>query len=102
MDQVHPHPTHNDNPVLVEVLRGDNMESRHRNAVAVVDATGYVVLSAGEFEQAIFPRSAIKPLQALALLETGAADAFALSDGEIAHACASHNGEDIHRDAVLA
>lgn len=90
------------NPVLVEVVRGDIVESRHRAAVAVVDASGNMVLSAGDFEQTIFPRSAIKPLQALALIESGAADAFGLSDAEVALACASHNGEDVHRDAVLA
>ena len=90
------------NPVLAEVTRGDTVESRHRGAFAVVDAAGRVALSAGDVERAIYARSAIKPIQALALIETGAAAAFALSDREIALACASHNGEPCHVDALRA
>jgi L-asparaginase II len=90
------------NPVLVEVTRGDAVESRHRGAFAVVDGDGRVVLSAGDPEIGVFPRSAIKPLQALALVESGAADAFGLSARELALACASHNGEDTHSGAVRA
>jgi L-asparaginase II len=87
-------------PVLVEVTRGDTVESRHRGSFAIVDGNGRVVLSAGDPELGVFPRSAIKPLQALALVESGAADAFALSDRELALACASHNGEDTHTGTV--
>ena len=53
------------NPVLVEVLRGGLVESRHAGAVAVVDADGGRVLALGEVERPVFPRSAIKALQAL-------------------------------------
>jgi L-asparaginase II len=81
-----------DNPVLVEVVRGDLVESRHRGAFAVVDAAGRVVLSRGEVSGAVYARSAIKPLQALPLIESGAADRFGLGAREIALACASHNG----------
>jgi L-asparaginase II len=88
------------NPILAEVTRGDTVESWHRGSFAVVDTEGRVVLSAGDVESAVFPRSAIKPLQALALVETGAADAFHLDDSELALACASHNGEAVHVDAV--
>ncbi len=90
------------NPVLAEITRGDTVESRHRGAFAVVDAAGGVALSAGDIERPVFPRSAIKPIQALPLIETGAAAAFALGDREIALACASHNGEPCHVDAVRA
>ena len=83
-------------PVAVEVMRGGAVESRHRAAVAVVDSDGRVVLSAGDIERAIFPRSAIKPVQALALVETGAAEEFGLGDAEIALACASHGGDSRH------
>ncbi len=89
-------------PVLVETLRGDVVESRHRGSFAVVDATGRVVASAGDIAAPVFPRSAVKPLQALPLVESGAADALALSDREIALACASHRGEPAHVDAVRA
>jgi L-asparaginase II len=84
------------NPVLVEVTRGGMAESRHRGAVAVLDADGGVALALGDIDQPIFSRSAIKGLQAIPLIESGAADKFALTDAEIALACASHNGEPAH------
>ena len=89
-------------PVLVEVTRGDMVESRHRGAFAVVDLQGKVLLQAGDPEQLVYPRSALKPLQTLALIETGAADAFSVSDTEIALASASHNGEPAHVEAAKA
>ena len=61
------------NPVLVEVIRGDDVESVHRGAAAIVDARGHLVAAWGEVNEPIFPRSAIKPIQALPLIETGAA-----------------------------
>lgn len=90
------------NPVLVEVTRGPAVESRHRGAFAVVDTDGRVVLSAGDAGAAVYPRSAIKPLQALALVETGAAAAYGLGEEEIALACASHNGEPAQVERVRA
>ena len=65
------------NPVLVEVTRGPLVESVHRGTVAVVDAGGGLRLALGNIERAIFPRSALKPVQAVPLIESGAADAFA-------------------------
>jgi L-asparaginase II len=90
------------NPLLVEVTRGAMVESRHRAAFAVADTDGRIVMSAGDFERPVYARSAIKPLQALPLLESGAADAYALSHAEIALACASHSGEARHVETVLA
>jgi L-asparaginase II len=90
------------NPVLVEVTRGSQVESRHRGAFAAVDTEGRVPLSAGAIDQPVYPRSAVKPLQALALVESGAAEAFGLADAEVALACASHAGEPQHADAVAA
>jgi len=84
------------NPVLVEVLRGDMVESVHRGAVAVFDAKGKTVFEIGDIEQAVFPRSAVKAIQALPLIETGAADHYGLTDEELALACASHLGEPGH------
>lgn len=89
-------------PILVEVTRGDLIESTHRAAVAVAAASGRIVLQTGDIDRPIYPRSAIKPLQALPLLETGAADAFAVTDAEIALACASHSGEARHVATVNA
>lgn len=84
------------NPVLVEVTRGALVESRHRGAVAVVDAEGKMVLGTGDVERPVFPRSAVKTMQALPLIESGAADAFGFGDAELSLACASHSGEAEH------
>jgi L-asparaginase II len=84
------------NPVLVEVIRGPLVESRHRGAVAVCDAEGNATLAVGDVTAPIFPRSAVKALQALPLIERGAAERFGLSDEELALACASHSGEAAH------
>lgn len=90
------------NPVLVEVLRGDRVESVHAGAIAVVDADGGCVLALGDIDRPIFPRSAVKALQALPLVESGAAEHFALSDAELALACASHAGEPAHAATAAA
>ena len=84
------------NPVLVEVWRGNAVESEHAGAIAIVDAGGAVLAQLGDIERAIFPRSAVKALQALPLVESDAADRLALNDDELAIACASHNGEPEH------
>lgn len=103
-DHKHPAPPSESdpNPLLVEVTRGNMVESRHRASYAVVDAEGRVVLQAGAFERPIYGRSAIKALQAIPLIESGAADAFGLSDAEVSLACASHDGEPMHCEAVAA
>ncbi len=93
------------NPVLVEVTRGDVIESRHRGSVAVVDGDGRVLLSIGEVERPVFPRSAVKAIQALPLVESGASDAYGFSQADLALACASHSGEPRHTaraQAILA
>jgi L-asparaginase II len=84
------------NPVVVEATRGGSIESSHRGAGAVVDADGRVVMVFGDAERPVYPRSAVKALQALPLVESGAADRLGLSDIEIALACASHSGGDDH------
>jgi L-asparaginase II len=84
------------NPVLVDVLRGGAIESAHRGALAIVDADGASVVHLGDIDRPIFPRSAVKVLQALPLVASGAADALALTDAELALACASHGGEERH------
>jgi L-asparaginase II len=88
------------NPVLAEVLRGPLVESVHRGAVAVVDGDGAEVLALGDGAQPVFPRSAVKALQALPLVETGAAERYGLGDDELAIACGSHGGEPAHVAAV--
>ena len=90
------------NPILVQLTRGGRPESRHRGAVAIADAKGRLVWSAGDVETPVFPRSALKMLQTLPLVESGGADAFGLSPRELALACASHSGEPFHVEAVAA
>ncbi|MBT3396552.1 MAG: asparaginase, partial [Alphaproteobacteria bacterium] len=92
----------NNNPLIVEVTRGDMVESRHRGDCVVIDAAGAVAHAWGDGDRLIYPRSAIKPLQALALMETGAADAYGVSDVELALAAASHSSTKGHVDAVAA
>ncbi len=84
------------NPILVQALRGSTVESFHRGALALVDARGAVVRSLGDIDRAVFPRSACKVLQALPLVESGAAEHFGLTNAELALACASHRGEAEH------
>lgn len=90
------------NPILVDVLRGGVVESMHRGALAVVDADGSLHTALGDIDRPIFPRSAVKLLQALPLVESGAADRFGLTDQELALACASHGGEEHHSRTAAA
>jgi len=88
------------NPILVEVIRGDVVESRHRGSYAVIDKAGNVIASTGDITTPVYPRSAMKALQALPLVESGAAEHFNLDEAEIALACSSHNGEQGHVDGA--
>ncbi|RVD44554.1 MAG: asparaginase [Mesorhizobium sp.] len=90
------------NPVLVEVLRGAVVESAHRGAVAVFDADGKPLLEIGDTARPVFPRSAVKAIQALPLVESGTADAYGFGDRELALACASHSGEPAHVELAQA
>jgi len=88
-------------PVVVEVLRGHVIESRHEVDVAVVGADGHRS-GFGNPGRNVLARSAIKPIQAFPLVATGAADAFDLSQRRLALSCASHNGEAGHVDEVVS
>jgi L-asparaginase II len=83
-------------------MRGPIAESCHHGSIAVVDARGRLVRSVGDPDRVIYLRSAAKPAQATAVLATGAADAFAFTDVEIAVMCASHHGQKRHTDAVAS
>lgn len=85
-----------ENPITVEVTRGQLVESHHRGLAIVVDAEGKTVFSAGDVDAGVFPRSACKAMQALPLVESGAADAYGFGNRELALACASHSGEPEH------
>ncbi|HET9068536.1 MAG TPA: asparaginase, partial [Amaricoccus sp.] len=86
--------------LLAEVLRGDRVESRHRGHAIVCDARGEVVAAWGDPEAAMFPRSSCKMLQALPLVESGAA--ADLGSERLALACASHSGAGLHVTRVAA
>ncbi len=84
---------------LVEVRRNGRLDCVHAGWIAVADATGSLLFAAGD-PRSIYPRSAIKPIQALPLIDTGAADALGLTDAELAVCTASHAAEDFHIEAV--
>lgn len=87
---------------LVEVIRGELVESFHRGDLAVVDHTGRLLYSVGDpREKVTFIRSSSKPVQAIPILTSGAADRYQFTDCELAVFCASHNAEMIHVDTVL-
>jgi L-asparaginase II len=84
------------NPILAEAIRGNWVENRHRGAYVVVDADGAIIASGGDIERPIFPRSAIKSMQALPIFARQAEGKFHHTEEELALACASHHGEDVH------
>ena len=88
------------NPVLVEITRGPLIECCHRGVLAVVSQDGRVVLELGDIARPVYPRSAVKLLQALPLVESNAAAAFGFSHKHIALAAASHSGTRNHVEAV--
>jgi L-asparaginase II len=85
---------------LAHVERGGRLESVHRGAVAVVDAGGALVASAGAPDLVAFTRSALKPLQALPFVAAGGPAHYGLSPQQVAVLCASHSGEAKHQVAV--
>jgi len=84
----------------VRVDRGGHPESCHEGALVVTDDAGEVRLSWGDPSVPVFVRSSLKMIQALPVVETGAADAFALEPADLAVCCASHSGEPFHVRAV--
>ena len=85
---------------LVDVTRGGILESRHRGHAVICDASGGIVRSWGTPDLTILPRSSCKMMQALPLVESGAADAAGLGTRQLALSCASHNGAAIHSEGV--
>ena len=91
-----------DNPILVRLWRAGHVESVHRGAWVVVDADGAVVDGQGDWNHPVFARSSTKSLQALPLIESGAAERFGITDEELALALASHHAEEQHTQRVEA
>lgn len=87
---------------MVEIWHGDFLESVHQGAAVVCDAKGDIVASWGDPDQTILPRSSCKMIQALPLVESGAADKFGLTQAQLALSCASHQGAALHVDSVTS
>ena len=90
------------NPVLVTTTRGPITENRHTGSLAIAHNQAMIRDGWGDIERAILPRSSVKMIQALPLMESGAADAVGLTDEHLALACASHEGAAEHTTRVAA
>ncbi len=93
MERLAPH-------TLALVTRALQIEGWHTGSMVIARANGDLIGIVGNRERAIFPRSAIKVIQALVMVEQGAADRFALSDFELSLVCSSHSGAPVHVAAV--
>lgn len=85
---------------MVELWRGGMLESSHAGHAVICDEKGAIVQAWGDPDAVIFPRSSCKMLQALPLIESGAAEAHGLTDAQLALACASHQGAALHTGMV--
>ncbi|HEY6329433.1 MAG TPA: asparaginase, partial [Blastocatellia bacterium] len=88
-------------PILVEVRRGPILEARHRGSIVAIEPGGRVVASLGDPGMIICTRSSVKPIQAIPVITSGAADRFDITSKEMAVICASHSGEPQHTETVL-
>lgn len=88
--------------IFAEIWRGDFLECVHRGHAVICDETGQIVQAWGDPDEVILPRSSCKIIQALPLMESGAAAAAGLTDDRLALACASHNAAEIHTSRVQA
>jgi len=82
--------------LLVELTRGDVVESSHRGALAVVDSQGTLLAAAGDPQHVAYLRSSAKPFQALPTVDAGALDYYGLNEQALALMCASHHGTEEH------
>ena len=80
----------------IEITRGSVVESVHSAAVAVADSRGRLVARLGGIDHAVFLRSSAKPLQAMAVIESGAAERFSLTPAELSLMAGSHSSEAVH------
>jgi len=90
------------NPLLVTTRRGPIVENRHTGVFAIANAHGAIHAAVGDIERPLLPRSSVKMIQALPLVESGAADKMGLTDAHLALACASHEGAALHTQRVSA
>jgi L-asparaginase II len=88
--------------MIVEVTRGDTIESVHRVHACAVDARGRALLEDGDVDTPVYLRSAAKPFIAAAAIEAGVVERFGLEGSEVAVMAASHFGERFHVAAVAS
>lgn len=86
--------------IVAKVYRGDLVDLTHIGHVAVVDDAGKLLYYYGNPQRMTFARSSAKPMQAIPVVESGALDAYGITDRELALICASHSGESFHVEAV--
>ncbi len=86
--------------ILATVIRGETVESIHRGHMIVIDGDGKTIASVGDPSTVTYFRSAAKAFQAIPFITSGAADRFGFAEDEIAMACASHSGEQVHVEIV--
>jgi L-asparaginase II len=84
----------------IQVYRGDYVESAHDVHIAIVSPQGDLMASYGDSNRLIFARSSMKPFQAVPIVESGALEAYNITDRELSLFCASHSGEPFHRNAA--
>lgn len=87
--------------VMVEIVRGDRVESEHRGHAAVVSKDGRLLFSLGDPERPVYLRSSAKPFQTMAVVLSGAAERFHLTSADLAIAASSHTAEAVHQEQVL-
>ena len=88
--------------VLVDISRGDLVESRHHGIVVVANGSGRVITGAGDPESQTYFRSSAKPFQAVPLVESGAADHYGFTPAELALCCSSHDAAPWQQAAIAA
>ena len=86
-----------DAPILAHYTRGELVESVHRASLVALGTDGAEAFHHGGVDAPVYPRSALKPLQAVAMVRAG----LDLEPELLALVCASHNGEEFHLDGVL-
>nr|AUN37181.1 hypothetical protein [uncultured bacterium] len=89
-------------PLLVEVMRGAIVESKHCGAIVALTPDGQIVAQLGDANLITSTRSTIKAIQAIPFVASGAANHFDITERELAVACASHGGEPMHTETVAA
>lgn len=86
---------------LAVATRGGIVEAVHYGSVAVSDKEGKLLWHCGDAEGVIFPRSSLKPFQAMPLMAHPEVGRFAFTPREVALLCSSHSGEPRHAETIV-